>query len=63
MVEESANGVLIRPAVTIPIEIYTHQRRAEFLLQNAMDEQDYARAVEEVRKMGLDPNDIPHERP
>jgi hypothetical protein len=47
----------------IPIEIYTPERRAEFLLSNAVDEQDYARAQKEVRKMGLDPKKIPHYKP
>jgi AbrB family looped-hinge helix DNA binding protein len=58
--EAREDGVLIRPAVAVPVEIYTPERRAEFLLSNAVDEKDYARAVEEVRKLGLDPADIPH---
>lgn len=58
--EERAEGILIRPAVAIPVESYTPERRAEFLLSNAVDTEDYARAVREVRKMGLDPDQIPH---
>ncbi len=61
--EERADGVLIRPAAAFPIEIYTPERRAEFLLSNAVDAKDYARAKEEVRKMGLDPKKIPHHKP
>ncbi len=61
--EEREDGVLIRPAVALPIEIYTPARRAEFLLSNAIDKTDYARAAEEVRKMGLDPATIPHRKP
>lgn len=61
--EAREDGVLIRPAVAVPVEIYTPERRAEFLLSNAVDEKDYARAVEEVRKLGLDPADIPHVKP
>ena len=61
--EEREDGILLRPYVTLPIERYSHQRRAEFLLSNAVDKDDYARAVEEVRKMGLDPADIPHHKP
>jgi AbrB family looped-hinge helix DNA binding protein len=61
--EERAEGVLIRPAAAFPIEIYTPERRAEFLLSNAVDAKDYARAKEEVRKMGLDPKKIPHHKP
>lgn len=61
--EETPEGILIRPAVTVPIELYSPPRRAEFLLSNAVDEEDYARAREEVRKLGLDPDSIPHRRP
>lgn len=45
------------------METYTPERIAEFLLNNAVSERDYARAVEEVRKLGLDPKDIPHSKP
>lgn len=60
--EDREEGILIRPAVAVPLESYTSERRAEFLLSNAVDEEDYARAKEEVRKMGLDPDAIPHRR-
>ena len=45
------------------VEIYTPERKAEFLLSNAVDEADYQWAREEVRKMGLDPDKIPHGKP
>jgi AbrB family looped-hinge helix DNA binding protein len=61
--EDREEGILIRPAVAIPLESYTPERRAEFLLSNAVSEGDYASAEEEVRKMGLDPTAIPHRRP
>ena len=61
--EETPEGILIRPAVTVPLELYSDERRAEFLLSNAVDAEDYRRAVEEVRKMGLDPSAITHHRP
>lgn len=61
--EERGDGILIRPAVALPVEIYTDERIAEFLLNNAVDADDYARAVAEVRKMGLDPDSIPHYKP
>ncbi len=61
--EERADGILIRPAVALPLETYTPERRAEFLLTNAVDAEDYQAAVEEVRAMGLDPVRIPHRRP
>jgi AbrB family looped-hinge helix DNA binding protein len=63
VVEVRDEGILIRPAVAMPVEIYTPERRAEFLLANAVDAADYARAVQEVRQMGLDPATIPHPAP
>jgi hypothetical protein len=48
---------------SIPVEIYTPERRAEFLLSNAVDAKDYDAALEEVRKLGIDPAKIPHHRP
>jgi AbrB family looped-hinge helix DNA binding protein len=61
--EETDEGILIRPAMTIPLEIYSPERRAEFLLNNAVGEDDYARAREEVLRLGLNPDTIPHPRP
>jgi len=61
--EETPEGVLIRPAVTVPIELYSPERRAELLLSNAVDAEDYRRACAEVRRSGLDPDEIPHHRP
>jgi AbrB family looped-hinge helix DNA binding protein len=61
--EEREDGILIRPAVAYPIEIYTPERKAEFFLTNAIDEQDYQEARKAVRKMGLDPDKIRHFRP
>ena len=61
--EEREDGILIRPAVVLSVEVYTPQRKAEFLLSNAIDAEDYARAREEVRKLGLDPDSIPHYKP
>jgi bifunctional DNA-binding transcriptional regulator/antitoxin component of YhaV-PrlF toxin-antitoxin module len=63
MVEARPEGVLIRPAAVVPIEIYTPERRAEFILSTALDAEEYAEAVAEVRTMGLDPDRIPHYRP
>jgi hypothetical protein len=51
-----------KPA-SVPVEIYTPERKAEFLLSNAVDAEDYDAAVEEVRKLGIDPANIPHHRP
>ena len=32
--EEREDGILIRPATVLPVEIYGAERRAEFLLNN-----------------------------
>jgi AbrB family looped-hinge helix DNA binding protein len=61
--EARAEGVLLRPVVALPVEIYTPERKAEFILNNAVTARDYTWAVKEVRKMGLDPKKIPHEKP
>ncbi len=61
-VEEKPEGVLLRPTVTLPVELYTPERKAEFLLNNALTPEDYQWALEEVRKMGLDPETISHEK-
>jgi len=61
--ESTEDGVLIRPAVAVPVEHYTPERRAQFLLSNAVDAEEYAWARREVQAMGLDPETIPHARP
>ncbi len=61
--EETPEGILIRPAFTVALEMYTLERKAEFLLSNAVDDEDYARAVNEVRRLGLDPKSITHRQP
>ena len=61
--EPCEGGVLIRPALVLPVEVYTPERKAQFLLSNAIDAADYAGAVAEVRRMGLDPEKIPHYKP
>ena len=64
LIEEREDGILMRPAVTTPIEveIYTPERLAEFFLNNAMDEEDYLDARKEVESMGIDPDSIDHLR-
>lgn len=61
--EEREDGILIRPAASPPTEVYSPERLAEFHLNNAVDAQDYAWAVAEVRRMGIDPRTIPHQKP
>lgn len=61
--EEREEGILIRPATVLPVEVYTPERRAEFLLNNAVHAEDYRRACAEVKRMGLDPDRIKHRQP
>lgn len=61
--EETEEGILLRPAVTVPVEVYSTERRAEFILSNSIDEEDYTRARAAVREMGLDPDSVEHHRP
>jgi len=61
--EELEDGVLLRPAVAMPVEVYSPERIAEFLLSNAVDEEDYLQAKKEVKKLGLDPSKIRHQKP
>ncbi len=61
ILQETAEGLVLRPAATYPVEIYTPERIAEFRLNNALDAEDYQAARKEVRAMGLDPDAIAHE--
>lgn len=61
--EAREEGVLIRPAVVVPVERYTPERKAEFVLSTATNARDYQRARKEVKRLGLDPDAIPHRRP
>ncbi len=61
--EAREEGVLLRPAVTLPLERYTPERKAEFLLNNVVTPEDYAWALKEIKKLGVDPGAIPHEKP
>jgi AbrB family looped-hinge helix DNA binding protein len=61
--EEREDGILLRPAVAVPVEIYTPERKAEFLLNNAVTQEDYDDACEAVRALGLDPKRVPNTDP
>jgi AbrB family looped-hinge helix DNA binding protein len=61
--EAREDGVLIRPAVVVPVERYTPERKAEFLLTTAVSKKDYERTRKEVKKLGFDPDAIPHRQP
>ncbi len=60
--EEREDGILLRPATATPLETYSDERSAEFLLSNATDDADYEAAMQEVRAMGLDPEHILHRK-
>lgn len=61
--EAREGGILVRPVLILPVEVYTPERKAQILLPNAIDAADYAVAVAQVRRMGLEPNSIPHYKP
>jgi DNA polymerase-4 len=61
--EAREDGVLIRPAIVVPFERYTPERKAEFLLSTATTAKDNRHARRQVTKLGLDPDAIPHRRP
>ena len=63
IVEEQDGTVVIRPAVAIPVDVYTARRKAEELLSKARDAEDYARICKKVRRMGFDPTDLEHRKP
>jgi hypothetical protein len=45
--------------ITSLLEIYTQERIAGFLLNNSCSKEEFDDAVEEIKKMGLDPAKIP----
>lgn len=45
------------------VEVYSPERKAQFLLTNTTDADDYHRACKLVREMGLDPARIAHDPP
>ena len=61
--EPRDEGVLIRPAIVVPVEHYSPERKAEFLLTTATHKADYRRARNEVKKLGLNPDAIAHRPP
>ncbi len=59
--EEQAGGLLIKPVRAYEVETYSPERRAEFLLNNAVTAEEYDAALVKVHEMGLDPETIPHQ--
>lgn len=64
LIEEREDGLYLRPAVTMPVEveIYTPERLAEFFLNNVMTKEGYLEARKDVEQMGIDPDTIDHIR-
>jgi len=63
IVEETERGLLLRPAMAVPVEEYSKARRAEFILNNVANAEEYAAARKSVQDMGLDPDRVPHTAP
>jgi|SRR5215469_1011502 len=63
VVAEEREDSILRPAAVLPLEIYTSERKAEFLLNNAVDAADYRAARTEVKRLSVDPDRIKHKRP
>lgn len=61
VMEESAAGLLLKPVRAYEVEIYTPERRAEFLLNNAVTAAEYDEALADVRAMGVDPDTLPRQ--
>ena len=61
--EAREDGILIRPAVIVPVDRYSPERKAEFLLSTAKTVDDYRRVRKAVKKLGVNSVSIPHRRP
>jgi AbrB family looped-hinge helix DNA binding protein len=61
VMEESAQGLLLKPVRAYELEVYTLERRAEFMVNNAVDAAEYDEAIADARAMGVDPDSFPHQ--
>ena len=52
--EAHADGILLRPAMALPVEIYSTQRQVEFLLANAVGDAELRVAMADAAAMGVD---------
>lgn len=50
--EPRPEGVLLRPAVAIPVRLFTDVEKATFILNAASDAAEYAAALAEVKALG-----------
>lgn len=61
LITEAKDGeIRIRPAVAVEVEVYTPERRAELLLNNAMTKEEWDAIAADVRSWGLDPLNLPY---
>ena len=61
VMEESAQGLLLKPVRVFEVEIYTEERIAEFALNNATTAEEYDSALADAQAKGLDIRAIPHQ--
>jgi len=61
VMEERADGLMLKPVRAYETEVYTPSRTAEFMLNNAVTAAEFDEALAEIRSMGLDPDAIPHQ--
>ena len=59
---DESGKITIEPAIALPAQTYTLEQKAEFLLSNAVDDDDYEKAKKEVARMGINPDKIKHFR-
>lgn len=55
LAEAKDGGLSLRPAVAVEVEVYTPERKAEFLINAACTREEFDWAMAEVRSWGLDP--------
>lgn len=55
--------LVLEPAEVVARPVVSRERLAELLLGSADTREEYEAAREEVRELGIDPNDVPHTTP
>ena len=63
ILDETKDGLVLRAAMAVPVKMYSPEQRAAFILNSAVDAEDYKDARIVVEKMGLNPDSIEHDRP
>jgi AbrB family looped-hinge helix DNA binding protein len=61
VMEESPQGLLLKPMRAYELEVYTPERRAEFMINNAVDAKEWDEAIADARAIGVDPDSISHQ--